>query len=279
MQKIIVAYIPVLHEGYRKFLDLNKDANKLYIWGQDLILESDYLSKEIRALHPELIKSSIESWKLNFLVEILTKEKIVGILDFDGNIVMPDDDISHIFSEKYLSNKSIVFENIFLRWDKRNSVRKNLIAQDQTITTDEFSKSLISQAEKSADKSSDWWRHVGAVIMKDNKIVLSGCNKHVPSEHIPYANGDPRNAFHKGEYVELSTAIHAEAQLIAEAANKGISLNGAEIYVTTFPCPPCAKLIAYSGIKKIYYSEGYGVLDGEDIMKNKGVKIVFVEKN
>lgn len=277
MKKIIVAYIPVLHEGYRKFLYLHKDAEKLYIWGQDFILESDYLSKEIRALTPELVKLSLSNWNLNFNIEILTKDKISEISDYDGSIVMPDDDISHIFAETNLPKKEIIFTNIFLRWDRRNSVRENKIAEDQTITIDEFSRKIICEAEKIAEKSSDWWRHVGAIILKDNKVILSGCNKHVPSEHMPYTNGDPRNAFHKGEHLELSTAIHAEAQLIAEAANKGISLEGAEIYVTTFPCPPCAKLIAYSGIKKIYYSEGYGVLDGEDIMKNKGVKIIFVQ--
>ena len=140
MQKIIIAYIPVLHEGYRKFLDLNKDAKKLYIWGQDIINESDYLSKEIRALSPSLTKTSLESWGLSFPVEILTKDKISEVLDFNGQIVMPDDDISHIFSEKYLSGKNFVFANIFLRWERRNSVRENKIAQDQTITTDEFSK-------------------------------------------------------------------------------------------------------------------------------------------
>src|SRR3989338_2766229 len=106
MQKIIIAYIPVLHEGYRKFLDLNKDAKKLYIWGQDIITESDYLSKEIRALSPSLTKTSLESWGLSFPVEILTKDKISEVLDFNGQIVMPDDDISHIFSEKYLSGKN-----------------------------------------------------------------------------------------------------------------------------------------------------------------------------
>jgi dCMP deaminase len=49
------------------------------------------------------------------------------------------------------------------------------------------------------------------------------------------------------------------------------------MYVTTFPCPPCAKMIAFSGVKKLYYAGGYGVLDGEAIMKSKGVEIIFVD--
>ncbi len=275
--KAIVAFIPVLHEGYKKFLTDHKDANTLYLWGKDLVDESDYLAKEIRALLPEDAKDALLGWKLPFQIEILTKDTIHTLENFDGEIIMPDDDVSHALVEKYLPNKEITFSNIFLRWDKRNSVRENKIAEDQKVTEDEFSRKMIALAHAQAERSSDWWRHVGGILIKNGEIVLAGYNKHVPSEHMPYINGDPRNSFHKGEYLELSTAIHAEAGIIAEAARKGISLEGAEIYVTTFPCPPCAKLITYSGIKKIYYAEGYGVLDGEGIMKEKGIEIIYVK--
>jgi dCMP deaminase len=128
-----------------------------------------------------------------------------------------------------------------------------------------------------AGKSSDWWRHVASAIVKDGKVLLVAHNHHIPSAQTPYIQGDPRSDFQKGVNLELSTAIHSEASLIAQAAEKGISLRGASVYVTTFPCPPCAKLIAYSGIKKVYYSSGYGVLDGESVLKVKGVEIIFVE--
>lgn len=278
MSRIIVAYIPVLHDGYKKFIEKSLPADALFLWGKDLQNESDYLEKEIRALSPELVKKSIDAWNLGVEVKILNQENLDDILKFEGEIIMPNDDISHDILEKKLEGKKIIFDNIFLRWDRRNSIRENKLAQDQAVTSDEFSKKMIILAEKEAEKSSDWWRHVGAIVVKDGKIIFVGHNHHVPSEHTPYVNGDPRNSFHKGEYLEFSTAVHAEAGIIAEAARKGISLEGAEIYVTTFPCPPCAKLIAYSGIKKIYYGEGYGTLDGEDVMKSCGVQIVYVDK-
>jgi dCMP deaminase len=191
--------------------------------------------------------------------------------------VVPDDDASHIFVENHLKGRKVTFENIFLRWERRNSVRVNKIANDQIIVSDEFSKKMIALAEKESEKSSDWWRHVGAVIIKDGKVLSKGRNQHLPTDNTPYIDGDPRNCFHKGINLELSTSIHIEARLIAEAARDGISLTGAEIYVTTFPCPPCAKMIAYSGIKKIYYKDGYGVLDGESVLKNQGVEIYQVQ--
>src|SRR6185369_15532026 len=113
---------------------------------------------------------------------------------------------------------------------------------------------------KEAQKSSDMWRQVGAAIVKGKKIVLTAYNKHLPSDHTPYTNGDPRNNFHKGDHIEISSAIHAEAGLIAEAAKRGLKLKGLDMYATTFPCPPCAKLIAGSGIKTLYFAEGYAML-------------------
>jgi dCMP deaminase len=166
-----------------------------------------------------------------------------------------------------------------LRWDRHNSFAGQPGAADQEISEKEFDKKMCGLAEEEAQKSSDWWRRIGAVLVKDSKIVLVNHNRHTPSEHMPYAVGDPRNAYNKGVAVELGTSIHSEAGIIAEAASKGISLEGASLYVSTFPCPPCAKLIAYSGIKNLYYTSGYGVLDGENVLKARGVKIIFVKSD
>jgi dCMP deaminase len=77
-------------------------------------------------------------------------------------------------------------------------------------------------------------------------------------------------------HLELSTATHAEARLIAQAAREGTSTKSAVMYVTDFPCPPCAKLIAAAGIAKLYFRTGYAVLDGEDVLAAAGVEVVQV---
>ena len=48
------------------------------------------------------------------------------------------------------------------------------------------------------------------------------------------------------------------------------------MYMTDFPCPPCAKLIAGAGVAKLYFREGYAVLDGRDVLEAAGVEIVQV---
>lgn len=86
--------------------------------------------------------------------------------------------------------------------------------------------------------------------------------------------GDPRAIFNKGVHIELSSYLHAEAHVIAEAARRGIATEGADLYVTTFPCPVCAKLLAATGIARLYYRDGYSVLDGEEVLLGAGIEIV-----
>lgn len=279
MKKIIIAYVPVLHDGYRRFFEKHSIDADIWIFGQELIEKFDYLYKEIRALEPQLIKKSLESWKLFNRVEILDKEKIKEFQQAEVEIIAPKEDVVRKLTREYFSDKTIIWDDIFLRWDKHNYSSKIEVSPDLVISQKEFDLKMMNLAINEAECSSDWWRRVGAVIVKDDKVILIEHNRHVPSEHTPYVNGDPRNVAHKGMNLELATSLHAEAGAIAKAAKKGISLKGAEIYVTTFPCPPCAKQIAYSGIKKMYYSSGYGVLDGESVLKANNVEIVFIKTN
>lgn len=276
MKKAIVAYVPVLQRGYWRFFEKYKDAD-LFVLGKDLIAEGKYLRKEIRALEPELVHKAVEAWNLLPAVFVLEKKDIEKIKRDYDEFVMPNEDVSRSLAEKYFFGKKIVYDEIFLRWDKHSTTKEFPADPDVKVSKKYFDKEMVLRAALAASKSSDWWRRVGAVIVKDGEVIISTCNQHVPSPHMPNANGDPRSCFHKGVHLELSTAFHAEAAAIAQAAKDGTSLEGASIYVTHFPCPPCAKLIAYSGIKKLYYTIGYGVLDGESILKQNGVEIVFVD--
>lgn len=102
-------------------------------------------------------------------------------------------------------------------------------------------------------------RQVGAIIVKDKKILTTGYN------------GSPSGFAHcldigclriemnvpSGTRHELCRAIHAEQNAIIQAATSGISIEGGILYCTTHPCSLCMKMIANAGIKTIYYLEGY----------------------
>ena len=185
----------------------------------------------------------------------------------------------HYIAEKYFKKNKVVFEKVFLRWDKPITLRENVVDPNRIISQKEFDKKMIKLAFESADKSSDWWRQVGAVVVRDKKVLFARYNKHLPSAHSIYENGDPRNNFDAGEHIDLSTVIHAEAGVISEAAKKGVSLDNAEMYVTTFPCPNCARLMIEAGIKKVYYSKGYSLVDAEKLFSQAGVEIILVQEN
>lgn len=271
MKKTVIAYIPVLHDGYFKFLEKHKDADKVFVFGQELIEESDYLHKEIRALDPEKMKYALESIGVVDEVVIITAENIAEA--HAEVICMPDEDVCRDVAKKYLGDKNILFDPVFLRWDRSKGAYDKKVGPEKVVTQNEFMNTAFVESEK----SSDWWRHVGAVIVKDEEVVLKKYNKHLPSNHQPYADGDPRARAHKGEALDLYTSQHAEAGLVAEAARKGIALLGSEMYVTDFPCPVCAKQIAEAGVKTLYYTRGYGVLDGERVLNNAGVEVVKIE--
>lgn len=273
----LVAYVPVLHEGYIRFFEKHSGHKELLLFGPEIIAEFPWLAKEIRQIDPIRMKKAIEALEIFDHVEVLDSAAAKTLDTSDKELILPDEDVSRLLAQKYFPKAQVTLDPIFLRWDKHNSIKERPIVPEERITRDEFHRKVIKQAKKEAEKSSDNWRHVGAAIVKDGEIILIGHNRHVPSPHTPYTNGDPRNNFHKGDHIEISTGFHSEVSLIAEAARRGITLEGADMYVTVFPCPPCAKAIAYSGIKTLYCAGGYGILDGENILKNRGVKIIFVE--
>ena len=213
MSNVIVAYIPVLHEGYRTFFENHKDADTLYLFGKEFISEHYYLEKDLRALTPELIKTAIESWNFFKNIDILTKENI-ALLN-NKEIIMPDEDISHDFKDNYLTDTNVTFDPMFLRWEKINLRREKKVGVEITMTENEFMNSAFLESKK----SSDWWRQVGAVLVKEGKILLSKSNQHVPSSQQPYVDGDPRCLSVKGQDLDLYTSLHAEAGIIAGQYN------------------------------------------------------------
>lgn len=99
-------------------------------------------------------------------------------------------------------------------------------------------------------------RKVGAVIIKDGKVISFGYNG-APIDCSPCeTTGCIRQKLNvpSGERHELCRAIHAEQKALIKATE---SVKGAELYCTTFPCVICAKLLIEAGISKIYYEEGY----------------------
>lgn len=274
MSKAIVAYIPAIHKGYLNFFKKFPDA-ALFILGKDFLGEMPRIERDIRALAPEEIKTLIVALGIFPRVEVLDAKNLPD-LQAMGEIIMPDEDVSHAFAETHLVGKTVNFVSTFLRWDKQISTKELEVPPDRIISSDAFDKEVMAAVFEEAEKSPDWWRQVAGVIIRDAEPILAKYNQPLPTDTFNIT-GDPRSNFDAGQNIELAKTLHAEVGLVAEAARQGISLEGTSMYITTFPCPVCARAIGASGIKKVFYRKGYSLLDAEDILKSFGVEIVLVK--
>ncbi|ANQ52986.1 MULTISPECIES: dCMP deaminase family protein [Thermosipho] len=108
-------------------------------------------------------------------------------------------------------------------------------------------------------RSSCIHRKVGAVIVKDKRILATGYNQ--PPSGFPHCNEincirDDLN-ISSGKNQEICYALHAEQNALMQAAKFGISTDNSIIYVTHKPCSVCARLIINAGIKKVIFINDY----------------------
>jgi dCMP deaminase len=273
--EIIIAYVPVLHSGYIKFFEAFPAVRAVYLIDQQYLNqpEHEYMKKDIRMLRPTDAVKAVKGLSMFDTVKVLSPDDMQNIDQPGNHIVLPDEDISRAVADT-IKDASIQFYGVFLRWDRSRVKGVNKTLDDsEPVSSSPRDITFMKRAMAEALDSTDIWRRVGAALVIDGKLRDTAHNQAEPHKYVPWLVGDPRNAFHRGVAIEMSVFAHAEAILIARAAKLGVSLQDASLYVTDFPCPACAKLIAHSGIKNLYYREGYAVLDGRSILDEHGVMI------
>lgn len=118
-------------------------------------------------------------------------------------------------------------------------------------------------------------RQVGAIIVKDKKILTTGYNG-APSKirHcIDIGCLREKLGIPSGERHELCRGLHAEQNAIIQAAYHGVEIRGATLYCTNHPCIICSKMIINAGIKRIVYEEGYADELAKKMLKESGIKV------
>jgi dCMP deaminase len=129
-----------------------------------------------------------------------------------------------------------------------------------------------------ATRSTCLRRRVGAVLVRDRRILATGYN------------GAPRGLRHceevgclreqrqvpSGERHELCRALHAEMNAFLQAASFGVTTEGATLYVTTYPCSLCAKMAINAGVKRIVTMGDYPDPLAKEILAEAGVVVEVV---
>ena len=125
-------------------------------------------------------------------------------------------------------------------------------------------------------------RQVGAVIVRDKRIITTGYNGAPSGVKSCKEKGEclrKKLNIASGTRLESCYAVHAEQNAIAQAAKLGESVDGATIYVTHQPCTICTKMIINSGIKKVIYRNGYPDEFSKVLLDEAGVALIKFDDN
>ena len=143
----------------------------------------------------------------------------------------------------------------------------------------DWNEYFMRMAELAAERSTCTRRKVGAVLVKDKRVLATGYNG--APKKIPHCEetGCLRKQLNipSGQRHEICRGIHAEQNLIAQSAVHGVKTEGATVYCTNQPCIICAKLLINAGIKKIYYKKPYNDQFPMQILKQSNVIIKLLE--
>ena len=140
---------------------------------------------------------------------------------------------------------------------------------DKRVTWNEY---FMNIAEQVATRSTCSRKNVGAVIVRDKTILSTGYNGSLRG--APHCD----EVGHDIENDHCVRTVHAEANAVAQAAKHGVRIDEAEIYVTASPCLTCFKLIANSGIRKIFFKEFYRDNRITEYAQQAGVTLVYMGK-
>ena len=127
-----------------------------------------------------------------------------------------------------------------------------------------FIKTYMEVAESFAKLSSAVRLQVGAIVVKDDRIISIGYNG-MPSGWDNCCEDDNKT---KAE------VLHAETNAVAKLAKSSESGLGATMFVTHAPCIDCAKLVYQSGIATVYYKNDYRSTQGIEFLTKSGVKVI-----
>ena len=127
-----------------------------------------------------------------------------------------------------------------------------------------------------AKRSTCLRRSVGAILVKEKRILATGYNGAPAGVRHCEEVGCLResSSIPSGTRHELCRGLHAEQNVIIQAAYHGISIRDATLYCTNKPCVICSKMLINAGIKKIYYEEGYDDALSEQLFGEAGVELV-----
>jgi dCMP deaminase len=142
---------------------------------------------------------------------------------------------------------------------------------DREVTEEKklrYDKAYLRMAQTWAELSHCERKKVGALIVRDGRIISDGYN------------GTPAGFENCCEDQDGNTqwyVLHAEANAILKVARSTNDCSGATLFITLSPCKDCSKLVLQAGIKRVVYMMEYKDTTGVDFLKSAGVEVVHIQ--
>ena len=139
---------------------------------------------------------------------------------------------------------------------------------------------FMKMASLVAERSTCLRHHVGAIIVKEKRVLTTGYNGAAKGVKDCFELGCLRDELEieSGTRHEICRAIHAEQNAIIQAGVHGINISNSTMYCTHTPCMICAKMIVNAGIKEIVSYHDYADEEARKFLKEAGVKLMKVPK-
>ena len=143
------------------------------------------------------------------------------------------------------------------------------------VTRPSWDEYFLSIADLVSTRSTCLRRRVGAVLVRDKKILATGYNGAPSKVRHCSVVGCIREKLKvpSGQRHELCRGLHAEQNAFLQAALHGTSLKGASLYSTTQPCIICAKMVINAGITDMVIEGDYPDKMSKDLLREAGIKV------
>ncbi|MGM0366735.1 MAG: deoxycytidylate deaminase [Actinomycetota bacterium] len=149
---------------------------------------------------------------------------------------------------------------------------------DKRPSWDQYFMAITRQV---ATRSTCLRRKVGAIVVKDKRILTTGYNGAPKGVRNCLEIGTclrEELGVAAGQRHEICRGLHAEQNALLQGAYHGVRIKGGVIYSTTQPCVMCAKMIINSGIETIYHEEDYPDTLAMELLAEAGVKVIKLDR-
>ena len=277
--KQVLLYLPVVHAGHEAFFARHADAAEVLLLGAGFESAFKRLAKDIRALPPERAAQFLRRHAARHPVRVIEPGDLPAAVTGD-TLVLPDEDVTrHLADEQRLgAGRNLLFDRTFLRWDRDWSQARAPAAASTARSRPATCPGTCWPGPGSwPGHSSDWWRQVGAIAWRGGRILGRRVEPPLPDRVRPLHRRGPAGRLQPRR---AGRPVHRHPRRGVRrrpGRARGVPLDGADLYVTTFPCPACARLIAESGFRRCYFADPYSLLDGDTVLRAAGVELLWVD--